>query len=41
VVDGNIITSRGAGTSLELAYKLVEILVDKDKAEEIKNSIVG
>jgi 4-methyl-5(b-hydroxyethyl)-thiazole monophosphate biosynthesis len=35
VVDGRCITSRGPGTALEFALKLVEILFDKPKAEEV------
>ena len=35
VVDGNVVTSMGPGTSLQFALKLVEILYDKAKAEEI------
>ena len=35
VVDGNCITSRGAGTALEFALKLVEILHGREKAEEV------
>ena len=35
VVDGNVVTSQGPGTSLQFALKLVEILFDKEKAEEI------
>lgn len=35
VCDGNIITSRGAGTVFEFAYKLVELLRGKDAAEKV------
>ena len=35
VVDGNVITSQGPGTSLQFALKLVEALYSKEKAEEI------
>jgi 4-methyl-5(b-hydroxyethyl)-thiazole monophosphate biosynthesis len=35
VVDGNLVTSRGPGTALEFALKLVEMLYDKQKAAEI------
>ena len=35
VVDGNVLTSMGPGTSLAFALKLVELLFDKEKAEEI------
>ncbi len=40
VVDGYCITSRGAGTALEFALKLVEVLMGKGKAEEIAGSMV-
>jgi 4-methyl-5(b-hydroxyethyl)-thiazole monophosphate biosynthesis len=35
VVDGLCITSRGPGTALEFALKLVELLYDIQKAQEI------
>jgi len=35
VVDGNVVTSRGPGTSAEFAVKLIELLVGRDKALEI------
>jgi 4-methyl-5(b-hydroxyethyl)-thiazole monophosphate biosynthesis len=35
VVDGNLITSRAPGTAAEFALKLIEILVGKNKADEI------
>ena len=34
VVDGNLVTSRGPGTALEFALKLVELLFGKEKAEQ-------
>ena len=34
--DGNIITSRGAGTAHEFAFKIVEILKNKDVANELR-----
>ncbi len=34
--DGNIITSRGAGTAHEFAFKIVEILKSKDVANELR-----
>ncbi len=40
VEDGNIITSRGAGTALDFALKLIERTVSVEKAQEIKESIV-
>lgn len=39
-VDGNIITSRGVGTAIAFALKLIEILSGSEKAEEIAASIV-
>ena len=36
VVDGNMVTSRGPGTSFEFAFKLVEILVNAKVADELK-----
>lgn len=39
VVDGNIITSRGAGTALDFGLMLVEKLVSKEKAAEIAAAI--
>jgi len=40
VQDGNIITSRGMGTSIDFALKLVEVMVDAEKASEIADSIL-
>ncbi|MBM6948241.1 DJ-1 family glyoxalase III [Mordavella massiliensis] len=40
VQDGNIITSRGMGTAIEFGLKLVEVLTDKAKADEIAQSII-
>ena len=34
VVDGNCVTSRGPGTALEFALKLVELLFGKEKARQ-------
>jgi 4-methyl-5(b-hydroxyethyl)-thiazole monophosphate biosynthesis len=41
VVDGNIVTSRGAGTAVQFAAELVRILVSKEKADEILAGIVA
>jgi len=41
VVDGKIITSRGPGTAMEFAIKLVEIMAGKDKAEEVTKSVLA
>lgn len=40
VVDGSCITSRARGTVLEFAIKLIELLFDKSKAEEIKTNML-
>jgi 4-methyl-5(b-hydroxyethyl)-thiazole monophosphate biosynthesis len=40
VVDGNIITSQAAGTSMDFALILVEKLVGKAKAMELRKNIV-
>ena len=39
VVDGQLITSRGAGTALDFGLKLAEILVSNEKALEVAKSI--
>ncbi len=39
VVDGNVITSRGLGTAIPFALKLVEILVDRETADKIAKGI--
>ncbi|MDE1890781.1 MAG: DJ-1/PfpI family protein [Planctomycetota bacterium] len=40
VVDGTCITSRGPGTAIEFALKLVELLYDQQKAKEIAQHMV-
>jgi protein deglycase len=40
VVDGNCITSRGAGTALEFSLTLVEQLYGKEKAREVAKGMV-
>ena len=39
-VDGNAVTSRGVGTAIAFALKLIEVLISKEKADEIAASIV-
>jgi 4-methyl-5(b-hydroxyethyl)-thiazole monophosphate biosynthesis len=39
-VDGTCVTSRGPGTALEFALKLVELLYGKEKAEEVAAPMV-
>lgn len=41
VVDGKIVTSRGPGTAMEFALKLVEILVGTEKASELKEGMLA
>lgn len=40
IVDGNVITAQAAGTAMEFALKLVEILANKEKASEIRKDLV-
>lgn len=40
VADGNIITSRGVGTAIDFALKLIEILSGDEKAKEIADAIL-
>ena len=39
VVDGRLITSRGAGTALDFALRLVELLLSPEKAREVAQSL--
>ena len=41
VVDGPIVTSRSPGTAMEFAFKLVELLVGKVKAEEVNRGVLA
>lgn len=40
VSDGNVVTSRGLGTAMEFGFRLLELLVSKETAEEVKKSVV-
>lgn len=40
VVSGKVITSRGAGTAVDMALKIIEILKSKELARKIANDIV-
>lgn len=40
VVDGNVITSRGMGTALEFALKLLEVLTDAQTATQMATTVV-
>lgn len=39
VVDGNIITSKGAGTAHDFAFEIVKILKGKEKSDEIRSAM--
>ena len=41
VTDGNITTSRGLGTAVDFACELVKILCGKERADEIRASVVA
>ena len=41
VVDGPIVTSRAAGTAMEFAFKLVELLCGPEKVAEINQSVLA
>ena len=40
ITDGNITTSRGAGTAVDFSLRLIEILKGRDEAEKIAKQIV-
>lgn len=41
VVEGNVVTSRGPGTAMEFALKLVELLVSRQKADELAEILLA
>jgi 4-methyl-5(b-hydroxyethyl)-thiazole monophosphate biosynthesis len=41
IADGKLITSQGPGTAMEFSMKLVEILVGKDKVEEVNGEVLA
>jgi protein deglycase len=41
VVDGPVITSQSAGTAMEFAFKLVELLCGRDKAAEVNQGVLA
>ena len=41
VVDGNCVTSRGPGTAILFALKLVELLYDKEKSAQIAQAMLA
>jgi 4-methyl-5(b-hydroxyethyl)-thiazole monophosphate biosynthesis len=40
VVDENIITSRGPATAAEFAFTLVELLVEEDTAQKLRDAML-
>ena len=40
VIDGKVVTSRGPGTAMDFALELIEILVGKNKRDEVEKSLV-
>ncbi|MBI3313252.1 MAG: DJ-1/PfpI family protein [Candidatus Omnitrophica bacterium] len=41
VVDGKFVTSRGPGTAMEFSLKIVEILIGKQKADELAEAVIA
>lgn len=41
VVDGPVVTSQSAGTAMEFAFKLVELLCGRDKAAEVNEGVLA
>jgi protein deglycase len=40
IVDGNLITSQGPGTSIEFSLAIVEKLLGREKADELAKTLV-
>lgn len=38
--DGKIVTSRGAGTAMDFALKLIEVLVGSEKRDSVENALL-
>jgi 4-methyl-5(b-hydroxyethyl)-thiazole monophosphate biosynthesis len=41
VVDGSVVTSQAAGTAMEFAFKLVELLCGPEKVAEVNRSVLA
>ncbi|NIA08385.1 MAG: DJ-1 family protein [Nitrospiraceae bacterium] len=41
VQDGRLVTSQGPGTAIEFAYKLVELLIGRNKVSEINKGVLA
>ncbi len=41
VQDGRLVTSQGPGTAIEFAYKLIELLIGKDKVSDINKGVLA
>jgi 4-methyl-5(b-hydroxyethyl)-thiazole monophosphate biosynthesis len=41
VLDGHVVTSQGAGTAVEFALRLVEILGDEEQAQKIAHAVIA
>ena len=41
VVDGSVVTSQAAGTAMEFAFKLVELLCGPDKVAEVNRGVLA
>lgn len=39
VQDGKVVTSRGPGTAMDFALKLIELLAGRDKREEVESTL--
>ncbi len=41
VIDKNLVTSQSPGTAMEFAFKLVELLYDKEKVEAVNKGVIA
>ena len=40
MIDGNLLTSRGMGTAIDLGLEIVRLLLDDHAVEEVRKGIV-